>query len=231
MQFRSKMQYISHFKYLQVFGSVPQLWCQCIFLRLTRHHWSTPQPKKLCWELQTKPTQMAPSYQSFTCQSAWLIKTLYSSQLMASLCSRNGTRTDVSEFVKAASRMIALTSVSFEGLLYLHSHWPPVSNLVNITSPLAALQDSPSQVSWWKLLAFRKHHVITDSVFYSFRRKTFNDEKRASISKRSLSWSSFILSAQDSLEKLQAWFQRRKRSRRVSWLTWLRTEASGVLWG
>lgn len=214
MQFRTKMlQYISFQIPTGIWLRAPALWCQYIFLRLTGHHWRIPQPKKLCRELQTKPTQMVPSYRSFTCQSAWLIKTLYSSQLMAGLCSRNGTRTDVSEFFKAASRMIVLTLVSFEGLLYLHSHWPLMSNLVNITSPLAALQDSPSQVSWWKLFTLRKHHRITDSLFYNFRRKTFNDEKRSFISKRSLSTSSFILSAQDSLEKLQSWLQRGKWSR------------------
>lgn len=48
-----------------------------------------------------------------------------------------------------------------------------MSYVVNITS----LQSSTSQVCWWKAFALRKHHVITGSLFYNFRRKTFNDEK------------------------------------------------------
>lgn len=68
--------------------------------------------------------------------------------------------------------MITLTMVYFEGLLNLHSCWSLMSYVVNITS----LQNSTSQARWWKAFALRKHYVIIGSLFYNFRRQTFNDE-------------------------------------------------------
>lgn len=83
-----------------------------------------PQSRKLRRELQIYPAQMAQSYQSFACQSARLIKTLSSPQLMAGLCSRNGTRTDVSKFVKAAGWLLWLRCLLKDYSIYIPTDLP-----------------------------------------------------------------------------------------------------------